>query len=151
MSTILDIGAEMSSEEKRAWIMAGVTVVAYAAYLAIVLGRAGSTPLTDVPYVTAMLWTIGAAIVANIALVAIVAIASPKDCDKKDERDREIYRFGEYIGQSLVVAGAVAALVMSIARVDYFWIANVIYLAFVVSAVLGSVTKIVAYRRGFQS
>jgi hypothetical protein len=141
----------MSSEEKRAWIMAAVTVAAYAVYLTIILGRAGHGALVDVPYVTAMLWTIGVAIVANIALVTVVAIASPKDCDKKDERDREIYRFGEYIGQSLVVAGAVAALVMSIARVDYFWIANVIYLAFVLSAILGSVTKIVAYHRGFQS
>ena len=31
------------------------------------------------------------------------------------------------------------------------WIANVIYLCFTLSAVVGSVAKIVAYRRGFQS
>jgi hypothetical protein len=33
-------------------------------------------------------------------------------------------------------------------RCDYFWIANVIYLGFVLSAVAGSVVKLVAYRRG---
>jgi len=41
-----------------------------------------------------------------------------------------------------------AALVMAMARVDYFWIANVIYLGFVLWAVAGSVLKLVAYRRG---
>ena len=79
----------------------------------------------------------------------MVAIASPKDADKKDQRDREINRFGEYTGQSFVVIGGVAALGMSMAELNHFWIANVIYLAFALSSVLGSVAKIVAYRRGF--
>jgi hypothetical protein len=141
----------MSSEEKRAWIMAVVTVGAYAAYVILILGRAGNTPLTQVPYAATLLWTVGAAIVANVALVAVGAIAGPKDdCDKKDERDREVYRLGEHVGQSIVVIGAVAALGMAMARLDYFWIANAVYLAFVLSAILGSVAKIVAYRRGFQ-
>jgi cell division protein FtsW (lipid II flippase) len=98
-----------------------------------------------------MLWTIGAAIAASIVGHIVVAIAWPKDADKKDQRDKEINRFGDYIGQSFVVIGAVAALVLSMAEVDHFWIANVIYLAFVLSALLGSTAKIVAYRRGFQS
>ncbi|MBB4691157.1 hypothetical protein [Paractinoplanes abujensis] len=68
---------------------------------------------------------------------------------KADQRDREIGRFGDHIGQSLVVAGAVAAMVMALFEARYFWIANVIYLAFVLSAVLGSTAKIFAYRRGF--
>ncbi|MFD2762840.1 hypothetical protein [Micromonospora eburnea] len=40
---------------------------------------------------------------------------------------------------------------MALADRDQFWIANVIYLGFVLSAVVGSAAKIVAYRRGFQS
>jgi hypothetical protein len=43
---------------------------------------------------------------------------------------------------------AAAALVMAMAKVDYFWIANVIYLGFVLWAVAGSALKLVAYRRG---
>jgi cell division protein FtsW (lipid II flippase) len=93
---------------------------------------------------------IGAAIAASIVLLIVVAMASPKDADKKDQRDREINRFGEHIGQSFVVIGGVAALVMSMAELDHFWIANAIYLAFALSGILGSVAKIVAYRRGFQ-
>jgi len=39
---------------------------------------------------------------------------------------------------------------MAMAEFDYFWIANVIYLMFVLSSLLGSTAKIIAYRGGFQ-
>jgi len=141
----------MSFEEKNVWIYAVVTVGAFGAYLVTILGRAQGTPLTEVPYVGAMLWTIGAAIAASIVGRIVVAVAWPKDADKKDQRDKEINRFGEYVGQSFVVIGAVAALGLSMAEVDHFWIANAVYLAFVLSALLGSTAKLVAYRRGFPS
>jgi hypothetical protein len=38
---------------------------------------------------------------------------------------------------------------LAMAEVDFFWIANSIYLASIVSGVVSSVVKIVAYRRGF--
>jgi hypothetical protein len=141
----------MTFEEKNTWIYALVTVGAFGAYLVIILGRAEGTPLTEVPYVGAMLWTIGAAIAASIVGRIVVAIAWPKDADKRDQRDREIHRFGEHIGQSFVVVGAVAALGLAMAEVDHIWIANAVYLAFVLSALLGSTARIFAYRRGFQS
>lgn len=87
-----------------------VTVGAYAAYLAIILGRAGPLPLTAVPYVSTMLWTIGAAIVAAIVLQVVVATAAPEGANQKDQRDKEIDRFGEHIGHSFVVIGSVAKL-----------------------------------------
>jgi hypothetical protein len=46
------------------------------------------------------------------------------------------------------VAGAAAALCMAMAKWDYFWIANVLYLGFVLWAIAGSVVKLIAYRRG---
>lgn len=141
----------MSLEEKNEWIMGVVAIGAYAIYLVIILGRARSMPIAEVPYVATMLSTIGGAIAASILLNIVAGVASPRDVGKKDQRDREIYRRGEYIGQSFVVIGGVAAMVMAMARVEHFWIANATYLAFVLSAILGSVTKVVAYRRGFQS
>lgn len=140
----------MAFEEKGAWGMLVVTVGAVAIYAAVILGRAGPTPLADVTYVPAMLWTIGGSIVAAILLRIGAAIATPGDADKMDQRDREINRFGDYVGQSFVVIGGLLALVLSMAEVDHFWIANAIYVTFALSSVLGSVTKIVAYRRGFQ-
>jgi cell division protein FtsW (lipid II flippase) len=141
----------MTFEEKNVWVFAVVTVVAFGAYVVTILGRAGGAAITEVPYVGAMLWTIGAAIVASIVGRIVVTVAWPKDADKKDQRDKEIYRFGEYIGQSFVVVGAVAALVLAMAEVDHFWIANAVYLAFVLSALLSSTAKIFAYRRGVPS
>jgi hypothetical protein len=140
----------MSFDEKRAWIQAVVAVCAYGTYLVIIVGRAGQIPLTEVHYVGTLLWTVGASIVAAIVLHIAAGLVSPNGGRRKDQRDREINRFGEHVGQSLVVVGAVGALLMAMAELRYFWIANTIYLAFVLSAILGSVAKIAAYRRGFQ-
>ena len=107
-----------------------------------------STPVAEVPYVPVLLWTAGASIVASIAGRILVETASPSDSRRGDVRDRDIYRFGEYASRWFLVAGAAAALVMAMAKVDYFWIANVIYLGFVLWAVAGSALKLVAYRRG---
>jgi cell division protein FtsW (lipid II flippase) len=87
-------------------------------------------------------------VVAIVALIVTV-IASPKDADKEDQRDREINRLGEYKGQWFVTAGAVTALGMAALELDHFWIANVLYLALVLSTLLAAVIKIVAHRRGF--
>src|SRR5262249_57989492 len=62
--------------------------------------------------------------------------------------DKEIYRFGEYASRWFIVAGAAAGFFLALAKVDYFWIANAIYLGFVLWAVVGSAIKLVAYRRG---
>lgn len=145
-------GADVASEEKRAWIMGVVAIVGYAVYLALVLGRAGEgVPLTEVPYVAPLLWTVGGAIAASILLNIAVAALSPREAAAKDERDKEIGRLGEYSGQSFLAIGALAALILSMAGADRFWISNAIYLGFVLSAVLGSAVKLAAYRQGFQS
>ncbi|MFT2816678.1 hypothetical protein [Leifsonia sp. A12D58] len=138
----------MSHEEKRAWIMLVVSLGAYAIYLGIILSQATATPLVDVQYAPVMLWSIGGAIIAAIILNILASIVSPKDAGKKDQRDREIYRFGEYVGQSFLVIGGVAALTMAMAEVPYFWIANAVYLAFVLSAFLSSFARVIAYRKG---
>jgi hypothetical protein len=139
---------EVTHEEKRAWILGVAAIVSYAVYLVVVLGRAGERPLAEVPYATPLLWTVGSSIVASIVLSILAAVIS-KD-GAKDQRDREISRFGEYTGHSFVVIGAVAALLLAMAEAPHFWIANAVYLAFTLSAILGSTARIFAYRRGFQ-
>lgn len=140
----------MSVSEKRAWIMVVVATVAYATYLAIVLGRAAGQPLAELPYQWTLVWSVGGAILASILIDILSSFFAPKGAAEKDQRDREINRVGDYIGQSFLVIGAVAALILALLSVAPFWIANAIYLGFVLSAVVGSVAKIIAYRRGFQ-
>ncbi len=138
----------MSYDEKGTWVYLVTSAGAYGVYLAIVLGRLASAPAAQVPYVAVLLWTAGASILANIAGHVLVETASPSESRRSDVRDKEIYRSGEYASRWFLVAGAAAALAMAMARWDYFWIANVIYLGFVLWAVAGSALKLVAYRRG---
>jgi hypothetical protein len=141
----------MATEEKRAWIMLFVTIIGYGSYLVLVLGGARGGPLVLASYVPALLWTIAGMIIAGIVLNIAAAIVALRDAGKTDQRDKEINRLGEHIGQWFVIVGAVLALVFAITAQDAFWIANVVYLAFVLSAITASVAKITAYRRGFQS
>jgi hypothetical protein len=135
-------------EEKGTWVYLVTSAAAYVVYLAIMLGRVASTPVDQVPYVAVLLWTCGASIVANMAGRMLVEMARPSDSRRADVRDKEIYRSGEYASRWFLVAGAAAAMLMAMAKWDYFWIANVIYLGFVLWAVGGSALKLVAYRRG---
>ena len=143
----------MSYEEKGTWIYLVVAVVGYTVYLSLLLPQLiGGVPVADVDYVPIMLWTIGGAIVVTIVLRILVEIVFPSEQTKPDQRDKEIERTGERVGNSFVVIGALAALIMSWLELDWFWIANVIYVCFVLSAILSSITRLVAYRTGgFQS
>jgi hypothetical protein len=138
----------MSYEEKRTWVYLMASAGAYGVYLAIVLGRMLRTPVAEVPYVSVLLWTTVASMVASMVGRTVVETVRPSDSRRSDVRDKEIYRFGEYASRWFVIAGAAAAFGMAMARWDYFWIANVIYLGFVLWAVVGSVVKLLAYRRG---
>ena len=135
----------MTYEEKTAWVYGGVAVVAYGVYLSLVLGLAQSGPLPEVAYIAPLLWTIGSSIVATIVATIVIGAVTPRG---RDQRDRDIYRFGEYVGNSFVVLGAIGALVLALLSVNPFWIANVIYLGFTLSAIVATVAKLVAYRRG---
>jgi hypothetical protein len=142
----------MAFEEKRTWAYLFVTIVSYAIYLVIVLGRLhAASDVATVPYVETLIWTIGVSVLAAIVIHVGLTVASPEEADKPDERDRAIYHRTEYIGQSLTVLGGVGAMALALLEVPHFWIANALYLAFALSAVLGSVARIFAYRRGFTS
>lgn len=138
----------MSYEEKGTWVYLVVTVATYVGYLVVVLGRADGGPLTEVGYVAPMLWAVG----ISILLVALgrpaFEVLRPSETYRADIRDKDINREGEFIG-FYVLSGLIGGvLVLTMLEVDHFWLANAIYLAFVVNAVTSSVVKLVAYRRG---
>jgi len=139
----------MTHQEKRAWIMLVVSVASYAAYAAIILSRADGQPLPRIPYAEVLLWTVGSAIGASIVAETALGVVNPRASRLRDARDRQIGQLGDYVGSSFVVIGATAAMLMAMAGWDRFWIANVVYLCFFLSAVLGAVTKIIAYRKTF--
>ncbi|WBB52757.1 hypothetical protein [Verrucosispora sp. WMMD573] len=138
----------MTHQEKRAWIMLVVSAVGYAVYVAVVLSRVGDGRLSATPYAGVLLWTVGGAIAASMLLEIGIGVVNPRASRVSDVRDREIGRLGDHVGQAFVVIGAVSAMLMALAQWHWFWIANVIYLCFVLSAVVGSLAKVIVYRRG---
>ena len=138
----------MSFEEKSVWIYVFIAVALAAIYFAAVFGQLPHTAAADIEYRVPLVAAIGGAIVLSIAAHIVVAIASPDDAGKRDQRDKDINRFGEYVGGIVLAVAAIVPFILALVEVDHFWIANTIYLAFILSAVSGSVVKIVAYRRG---
>jgi hypothetical protein len=138
----------MSSEEKRAWIYAAVAVGVPVGYFAVVLTRMAGTDVAAVRYVGPMLVAIGVGIVANIVLNVVAAVARPREAGRKDERDRGIARLGNSAGFFAMSVAALVPLVLAMAGAAPFWIAQTLYLAFVLAALASAVARIVAYRRG---
>ena len=138
----------MPYEEKGLWVFLVVTVGSYAGYLAVVLGRAAGAPLADVPYVSAMLWAIGIAIAASIVGRIAVEVAKPSEMQGRDTRDKDIHRFGEYVGGVVLSVAMVAPLGLALVEAGHFWIANSIYAAYVVSNLASTAVKLNAHRRG---
>ena len=138
----------MSSEEKRTWIYAVVGVGIAVVYFATVLAKVPGTDVATIGYVWPMLTAIGVGIGANVVLTIVVAILSPRDAGKVDVRDKQINRLGEYVGFYVMSVAAIVPLVLAMAEIEQFWIANALYLAFTLAALASSIVKIVAYRRG---
>jgi hypothetical protein len=139
----------MSFEEKGTWTYTVIAVVAALIYFAIVLGQLPQTAADDLAFQVPLLAAIGATIGLSIVAHIVVGIAAPDDAGKRDQRDKDINRYGEYVGGLVLGVAVVVPLILALSEADHFWIANTIYLAFVLSTTAGSIVKIVAYRRGF--
>jgi hypothetical protein len=138
----------MSYEEKGVWAYLLSSAGAYIAYLVIVVPRLLHTSAAHVSYQPPLVVTTIASVIAATVIRSVLEMARPSDSNKADVRDRDIARFGEHTSRWCIVGGATAGLIGAWARWDYFWIANVIYLGFVLWAVVGSMLRLVAYRRG---
>lgn len=138
----------MTYEERTTWAQLLVAIVGTVVYVVLILGKADGGPLAEVAYQSTLLWVIGLSIVASILLSIGFSIASGERSFRSDQRDKEIGAFGTRMGQAWIVIGALAAMLMAMAEWDWFWIANVLYLCFAVSAIFEGVAKVVAYRRG---
>lgn len=135
----------MSFDEKNAWVFMSTAVLGYATYLVLLAA------LGPEPYAALLLWTIGGAIGVNILAHIGISIAAPREARERDQRDREVKAFGDRVGQAFLVLGAVAALLLALTEAPWFWIANAVYIGFVLSAVVGSAASLVAYRTGLPS
>jgi C4-dicarboxylate transporter len=143
------MGGEMSFAEKNTWLSIAITLISYGIYWWVILGQAQGMPITEVAYAGAMLASFGAVIVTSIVSHIVVAMLSPKEADKQDQRDRDINRYGDAIGYYVLSLAILVVLILTMTKVAPFWIANAIHFACILSSLWSSTVKIVAYRRGF--
>ena len=139
----------MSFEEKNTWVYGLSAFLGGLAYFVVVGSQVGTTPVTEIDYIVPMVVAIVAAIVVSIFVIIAISIAAPSEADMRDERDRRINTRGDQVAFYVMSILAVVPLLLAFAQAEHFWIANSLYAAFVLTAIVSSAAKIVAYRRGF--
>lgn len=138
----------MSFQEKSTWVMFAIVLMVYGWYFAVVSNRISDQNVAEIAYRGVMVATVLALVVLAILSHIVIAVANPKDAETADVRDREINRFGEYVGGYVLGVGAFFALAMAILEIEHFWIANVILAGLVLSELVSLGTKLFLYRRG---
>ncbi len=139
----------MSFQEKSTWVMGIILLGVYGWYFSVVLGQLEGGDVEVIDYRSQMLTTVVLLIVAAVVAHVVIAVANPQDADRTDVRDREINRYGEFVGSYVLGTGALVALGMAMFEVEHFWIANVILAGLVLSELTALGTRLVLYRRGF--
>ncbi|HEX5729887.1 hypothetical protein [Microbacterium sp.] len=142
----------MVYEERNTWVGLIVSVIAMTVYVVVILQQADGGPLTDVVWWPIMLWTIGLSIVGSIVISILWGILAgmrdPDGVGRSDVRDRDIARMGSRVGQAFMVIAGLGVIVLCAFEADWFWIANTMFFGFFLTAFLGGIASVIAYRRG---
>lgn len=142
----------MVYEERNAWSGLIVSLVIIPAYVIVVLLQAAGRPIESVDWFPLMLGTIGLGIVATIVLSIVWGLIAhrrdPESTGRSDIRDRDIGRMGSRVEQAFVVIAGLGVIVLCAVGADVFWIANTMFAGFAISAIVGGIARVVAYRRG---
>ncbi|WP_404429275.1 hypothetical protein LG299_08725 [Microbacterium lacus] len=142
----------MGYAERNTWVQVVMSTVGTAVYLVIVLPQLWQRPVDDIDWVWPMVWTIvgtiAATILVSIGWGILAGIRDPDEEHTADQRDHEIERFGDRVGQAFAVIGGLTALILTMLEVHWFWIGNTLFLGFFLSALLGGFARLSAYREG---
>ncbi len=142
----------MVYEERNLWTSLVVSVVVSIGYVIVLLQAADGRPLTEVDWWPIMLWSIGVSIVATIVISILWSILAgmrdPDGVGKSDQRDRDIARMGNRVGQAFMVIGGLGVIVLCAFEAHWFWIANTMYFGFALATIVGGIAAVIAYRRG---
>ena len=103
----------MVYEERNTWAGLIVMAVVLPVYVIAVLQAAGGGPLEEVDWVPLLLWAIGGGILGTIVLSILWGILAgmrdPEGVGRSDQRDRDIARMGDRVGQAFTAIGGSSA------------------------------------------
>ena len=140
----------MGFHEKSNWVVLIVAVPTLLLYAVYVVPQVLATSVEDVSWVLPMAIAIAGFVVANILGSIVAAALDPSETPLEDERDREIHRHGERIGNWFIAAGGIIALGLAMAMAHQFWIANALFLGGMAGSITSSAVKVAAYRGSFR-
>jgi hypothetical protein len=135
----------MTFPEKSSWVALVVAVPTLVLYAAVLVPQLLGTPLAEISWVEPLLVAIVGFVIANVLGNIVAAASNPREADRNDERDQEIDRLGERVGNWLMIAGGIAGLVLAMAMAHQIWIANAIFLGGMAAVIVSASTKIAAY------
>jgi len=142
----------MVFEERNAWTGLVVSVIAMTVYVLVLLQLAGGGPLTEVDWLPVMLWTIGLSIAVTIVITIgwgiAVGMKDREGASRSDIRDRDISRMGSRVEHAFLVIAGLGVIALCAMGADLFWIAHTMFAGFAISAVIGGIARVIAYRRG---
>lgn len=142
----------MVFEERNAWTGLVVSVIAMTVYVLVLLQLAGGGPLTEVDWLPVMLWTIGLSIAVTIVITIgwgiAVGMKDREGASRSDIRDRDISRMGGRVEHAFLVIAGLGVIALCAMGADLFWIAHTMFAGFAISAVIGGIARVIAYRRG---
>ena len=143
----------MSLTEVSRWASLTLIVVTTVAYGFIVLPQLSTTAPRDIDWQIPMLWAIGISIVGTIVLSIVIAIVNAiitrREPQKADVREKQIERYGDRIGQSIMAVGTAVVLVMAMLELDAFWIGNTLFALGAIGTSIGAIMSIRALRGVF--
>ncbi|MGE0817906.1 MAG: hypothetical protein AB7O74_04510 [Candidatus Nanopelagicales bacterium] len=139
----------MSFREKSILITIGALVVASIAYVALLIPTAAGTAVDAIPYQPLMIGMVVVLAILTAAGHIVAAIAQPKDAQRApDEREKLIEWRGQTAGGYVLAVGVFVAIVLAMAEVPWFWIANILLGMWVLAEVFAGVWKLALLRRG---
>jgi hypothetical protein len=138
----------VSFQEKSVAAMTGALVVVYGAYFAVVARWLATTPADQIVYQPLMIAAVVPLVILAVVSHVILALLNPREAGLEDERDHLIALRGERAGGYVLAVGVFAGLVLAMAEVAPFWIANALLLAWVLAELTEGAVRMVLYRRG---
>ncbi len=139
----------MSFREKTAWIALVAHGAVYGVYFLIV-ARSWNEGVAEGRVPVGLLFaTVLALVVISVVLVAIAAIAAPKEANAPvDERERMIELRAIRIAWYVLVTGVMGAMLALLIGWNAFQVINVLLAAIVVAELASALSQIVQFRAG---
>ena len=118
-------------------------------YAVSLRNAAADGPLVDVAYQPYLIGFVIVLVLVSVVGQIAVALRSPKEATApRDERERLITWRAGSVSAYVLEVGAFLAIVLAVAQVDWFWIANTVLALWVLAEIVDGGVQLSLSRRG---